>query len=72
MDGSFTSYYVVIPLFSFQEKFRVILEGSELYSTDSELLERLWGACHQALYSLAPRQRQLGLGEDVSIKHSHT
>lgn len=42
-----------------------MLQASALYSSDQELVERLWAACGHSLYSLGPRERQLGLGEDV-------
>lgn len=29
-------------------------------------MERLWSGCADAVYSLEPRERQLGLGEEVS------
>ncbi len=42
----------------------MILENSELFGVERELLERLWSACGQALYSLSPREQQLGLQEE--------
>ena len=53
----------------FQEKFGVIVESSEL---EAELLERLWRSCEHALYSLDPKERQLGLGEEVGMEHPVT
>lgn len=49
-----------------QEKFWSVLKSSELQQSQPELLERLWAACGDAAYSLEPRERQLGLGEEVS------
>lgn len=47
-----------------REKLYAILQASELYCRSPELVERLWGACSSAMYSLTPRQRQLGLGQE--------
>ena len=44
----------------------MILTSSELHRNEPELIERLWTACADAVYSLEPRERQLGLGEEVS------
>ena len=48
----------------------MVLECSELYSVEPELLERLWSGCGQAIYSLEARERQLGLGEEVKNIYS--
>ena len=50
----------------YQDKFHVVLLASSLHQSSPELLERLWGACADAMYSLTERERQLGLGEEVS------
>lgn len=43
----------------------MIIESSELFGLEVELVERLWKGCEHALYSLEPRERQLGLQEEV-------
>ena len=43
-----------------------MLKSSELHRSQADLLERLWTACGDAVYSLEQRERQLGLGEEVS------
>ena len=44
----------------------MILSCSELHRSAPDLMERLWSGCADAVYSLEPRERQLGLGEEVS------
>lgn len=43
----------------------MILSCSELHRSAPELMERLWTGCADAVYSLDPKERQLGLGEEV-------
>lgn len=50
----------------YQDKFHAVLLASALHQSSPELLERLWGACADAMYSLTEKERQLGLGEEVS------
>ena len=64
---SYRNLILPFPTLPFQEKLHAILQASELYSSSSELVGRLWEACSDAMYSLTPRQRQLGLGQEVGI-----
>ena len=43
------------------------MKASELHRTQPDLLERLWKACADATFSLEPRVRQLGLGDEVTL-----
>ena len=43
------------------------MKASELHRTQPDLLERLWEACADATFSLEPRVRQLGLGDEVTL-----
>ena len=49
----------------FQDKLEVVLQASVLSQDDPDLVARLWGACSSAMFSLLPRERQLGLGDEV-------
>jgi len=49
-----------------QDKFHAVLLASALNRTEPGLVEQLWGACGDAMYSLTQKERQLGLGEEVS------
>ena len=50
-----------------QEKFHAVLLCSELCRTEPELLERLWTACADAIFSLTQRETQLGFKEEVCV-----
>ena len=50
-----------------QEKFHTVLLCSELCRTEPELLERLWTACADAIFSLTQRETQLGFKEEVCL-----
>ena len=43
----------------------MVLDSSEVQRNQPDLMERLWTACGDAVYSLEQRERQLGLGEEV-------
>ena len=70
-SGSLTSSHLhdsppsLLPTHS-QDKFHAVLLASALNRTKPGLVERLWGACGDAMYSLTQKERQLGLGEEVS------
>ena len=49
--------------FLFQEKFEIILKSSNVGSE----IQGLWQDISERVYSLAERQRELGLGEKVRI-----
>lgn len=49
----------------FQDKLEVVLQASVLSQDDPDLVARLWGTCSSAMFSLLPRERQLGLGDEV-------
>ncbi|XP_068682622.1 dipeptidyl peptidase 3-like isoform X1 [Montipora foliosa] len=46
-----------------KEKLRKIFFASKAYETDSKRIEQLWNSCGEAMYSLSPKTRQLGLGQ---------
>ena len=56
----------VLFLFSIQqEKLQKIVFSSKAFEADSKKTEHLWNACSEAMYSLSPKIRQLGLGQQV-------
>ena len=50
-----------------QEKFEVIIRASRAFSDDTGGVEKLWKDCGDAIYSLEPRLRSLGLGSEVCL-----
>ncbi len=48
-----------------QDKVRCILEHSQLFECDKDLLERLWSGCSEDMFLLTPTNKQLGLGQEV-------
>jgi len=52
-----------------QDRFHAFVQSatSTSISAVAEEVERLWQECHQRMYSLTPRQRQMGLGESKGI-----
>lgn len=49
-----------------QEKLESVVFSSKAYETNAKRVEQLWGDCGDMMYSLTPKCRQLGLGEQVS------
>jgi len=50
-----------------QDRFHKFLQSATSTSNRAEEVERLWQECHQRMYSLTPRQRQMGLGQTKGI-----
>ncbi|XP_015758341.1 PREDICTED: dipeptidyl peptidase 3-like [Acropora digitifera] len=46
-----------------KEKLQKIVFSSKAFEADSKKTEHLWNACSEAMYSLSPKIRQLGLGQ---------
>ena len=38
--------------------------ASQAYKKDTDVMEKLWASVGEAMYSLTPRETQLGLGEE--------
>ncbi|MEE6522938.1 hypothetical protein FKM82_021596, partial [Ascaphus truei] len=49
-----------------KEKLKKLLWASEAFAQDPKFIESLWGSIGDLIYSLEPREKQLGLGEHVS------
>lgn len=43
-----------------------VVFSSKAYKKNAKRVEQLWGDCGDKMYSLTPKRRQLGLGEQVS------
>ena len=52
------------PLY-FQEKFGAVVKSSAAYAADPEGMAELWQKLGDKMYSLTPREQELGLGEKV-------
>ena len=50
-----------------QEKFEKVIFGSAAAKADPSGIKDLWNAVSERLYSLEDRQRELGLGDKVSM-----
>ena len=49
-----------------QEKLWRLLQASQAYAQDTAGIQELWKAVSRRMFSLEARQRQLGLGQQVS------
>lgn len=59
-----STFYPPVTHFS-QEKFWSLVEASAFYQLEQALVGRLWADCSEAMFSLSPKERQLGLGIEV-------
>ena len=50
-----------------QEKLQKIVFSSKANAASPEVVQELWNACADRLYSLEPKVLQLGLGEEVAV-----
>lgn len=48
-----------------QDKFQSVLFSSKAYQENTKTLEQLWNECSGTIYSLNPKLRQLGFGDQV-------
>uniref|UniRef100_A0A8D0L5Z5 Dipeptidyl peptidase 3 n=1 Tax=Sphenodon punctatus TaxID=8508 RepID=A0A8D0L5Z5_SPHPU len=48
------------------EKLKQLVWGSQAFAEHPDEMEALWGSCGELMFSLKPRQKQLGLGDKVS------
>ncbi|XP_065175770.1 dipeptidyl peptidase 3-like [Sycon ciliatum] len=46
-----------------EDKFWLIISKSKAFAQDKDEVQRLWDACHCAIFDMSPRRRQLGLGD---------
>lgn len=53
--------------FCVQEKFKAVVWESQAYKENPTEMEALWNSCSHLLYSLEDKQKQLGLGDEVSL-----
>lgn len=53
--------------FCVQEKFKAVVWESQAYKKNPAEMEALWNSCSHLLYSLEDKQKQLGLGDEVSL-----
>lgn len=51
-----------------QDKFEKLLRASDAFAKDPEGMEGIWKIVEEHMYSLEPRERQLGLGDQVSTR----
>ena len=66
--NSFKGFTVILYIsLNLQEKFQSIIFCSKAYGENAKTIEQLWNECKEAMYSLIPKRRQLGFGDQVGL-----